>query len=718
MAIKLKGWTTRLGVKIICVSLIPVMAFVFLLGAVGSLRLPMNYINDYRFLFADLSNSDYFFDSRMYNITMNLEEYFSFAGQEGIRNGDYIEWQRLEPIVYIEYLENGRYVERAELRSRLISTNRASGWSSWGEVYEQDSDEGRSLEETAIRDQLKQYSHVKSRVDAEIGLYYYITDGQRVLSNLPPERQNIDFFRTQPVYLIQDGWALGEVSHNSNTAWGRVFGNDDAITHIAYSQEIVDWQNAQWLLVQQELNAYFAMIITSLLVALAMIIILLIGVGRRYGDSGGVQFIALDKPWLDIGLATLILYEVGISILFIDYIETAFRYDSSRGIIGLCIAFAICFVLPALWWLTSFTKRCKAGKFWRHILIYVVIIGIYRKFLETIKSLWAGFPLTVRGVTIGVILLVSHFVCIGFGTTNSGAIGLAIILSLIISASAIFLLLRYARKLHLLEQGAKVVSEGSYNTLINVSGGKLGSIAASINSISGGINAAVIERMKSERLKTELITNVSHDIRTPLTSLITYTDLLKNEGLDSDNAPEYLDVLIQKSARLKTLTDDLFEASKAASGNITTQIETLDLADFIRQVLGELDERVKLSGLDFRLNLPEHANILADGRLLWRVVENLLSNVFKYALAGSRVYIDVVPDGDCYRLDIKNISEHPLNVEPSELIERFKRGDDARADEGSGLGLSIAQSFVQAQGGQFTLSIDGDLFKAAIYMPK
>jgi signal transduction histidine kinase len=283
-----------------------------------------------------------------------------------------------------------------------------------------------------------------------------------------------------------------------------------------------------------------------------------------------------------------------------------------------------------------------------------------------------------------------------------------------IAAIVVFGLLRFTRKLYLVQEGAKAASGGQYDAPIAVTGGELGSIASSINSISDGINAAVAQRLKSERLRTELITNISHDIRTPLTSLITYTDLLKSEGLQSERASDYLEILIQKSARLKTLTDDLFEASKAASGNIDVHVGNLDLADLVRQVLGELDERVRDSGLDFRLNLPEHAAVRADGKLLWRAIENLLSNVFKYALAGSRVYIDLAPEDGWHRLDIKNISERPLNVEPTELIERFKRGDEARSGDGSGLGLSIAQSFVQSQGGRFELSIDGDLFKASI----
>jgi hypothetical protein len=314
-----------------------------------------------------------------------------------------------------------------------------------------------------------------------------------------------------------------------------------------------------------------------------------------------------------------------------------------------------------------------------------------------------GSSLTLRVVSISVALLL-----IGALHPYVG-IPLAVL--------AVFLMRLYARDLHLVERGAKAAGNGDYSTPIAVTGGELGSIAASINNISDGINTAVAQRMKSERLKTELITNVSHDIRTPLTSLITYTELLKSEGLDHEKAPEYREILIQKTARLKTLTDDLFEASKAASGNIEVQMESLDMVDFIRQVLGELNRRVEASGLDFRLNLPEHAQVCADGKLMWRVMENLLSNVFKYALPGSRVYLDAVQEGPLVQIVLKNNSATELNVDPAELTERFKRGDDSRTDGGTGLGLSIVQSFVSAQGGKFTIAIDGDLFKATVCLP-
>ncbi len=219
-------------------------------------------------------------------------------------------------------------------------------------------------------------------------------------------------------------------------------------------------------------------------------------------------------------------------------------------------------------------------------------------------------------------------------------------------------------------------------------------------------------------MKAELITNVSHDLKTPLTSIITYVDLLKNEGLQSENAGKYLGIIDSKSQRLKSLTEDLFEAAKATSGNIAVNFEKLNVASLISQGLGELSDKIETSGLIFRTNFPaENVYVNADGRLLWRVIENLLSNVFKYALPNSRVYIDVIQTDETVKIVVKNISAYELNVNADELMERFKRGDASRHSEGSGLGLSIAKSLTELQNGSFTLNIDGDLFKATIELP-
>jgi signal transduction histidine kinase len=233
------------------------------------------------------------------------------------------------------------------------------------------------------------------------------------------------------------------------------------------------------------------------------------------------------------------------------------------------------------------------------------------------------------------------------------------------------------------------------------------------------VNAETERRFKAERLRTELISNVSHDIRTPLTSVITYIDLLKTEETDNENIRSYIGVIDQKAQRLKTLTDDLFEASKAASGSVPVNMEKVELESLLTQGLGELDDKIKSSGLDFRVFMPpEKTMVLADGKLLWRVVENMLSNVFKYSLPGSRVYIEVFERGKYAGIQVKNISSAELNIPAEELMERFKRGDESRTTSGSGLGLSIARSLTEAQNGVFEIEIDGDLFKAALMVER
>ena len=228
------------------------------------------------------------------------------------------------------------------------------------------------------------------------------------------------------------------------------------------------------------------------------------------------------------------------------------------------------------------------------------------------------------------------------------------------------------------------------------------------------MNKAVEQRLKSERLKTELITNVSHDIKTPLTSIVSYVDLLKKEEL-SPTAGEYVAVLDRQSRRLKKLTEDLVEASKASTGNIAVQLEPIVVNEIIHQAVGDYDEKLAAGRLEVIVNTYEgNLMALADGRLLWRVLDNLLSNVCKYAMAGTRVYVDLIARDGHVVLSIKNISRDPLNISADELMERFVRGDASRHTEGSGLGLNIAKSFMDLMGGGFALSVDGDLFKAEL----
>ena len=243
-------------------------------------------------------------------------------------------------------------------------------------------------------------------------------------------------------------------------------------------------------------------------------------------------------------------------------------------------------------------------------------------------------------------------------------------------------------------------------------------IAESINSIGEGLDAALAESMKSERLKTDLITNVSHDIKTPLTSIINYVDLFKKENFEDPKVQRYLEILESKAQRLKTLTEDVVEASKVSSGNISLEFMNLNFVEMIQQTSGEFEEKFKARNLTEVLNISvEEACIRADGRRTWRILENIYNNAAKYAMEGTRIYADLKVENGQVIFSLKNISQQQLNISADELTERFIRGDISRSTEGSGLGLSIAKTLTELQGGQFQLYLDGDLFKVTVIFP-
>ena len=270
-----------------------------------------------------------------------------------------------------------------------------------------------------------------------------------------------------------------------------------------------------------------------------------------------------------------------------------------------------------------------------------------------------------------------------------------------------------------LDEGARELAAGNLTHKIETGKLYIGfkEHAEHLNAIADGMNAAVENRMKSERLKTELLTNVSHDIKTPLTSIINYVDLLRGCEIADERAQEYLDVLDRQSKRLKKLLEDLLEASKASTGNIRAVIVPTDAGELLRQAAGEYEERLLAAKVTPVLSIPEGpATVMADGRLLWRIFDNMLNNIVKYSMPGTRAYLSVEPHGAGWRITFKNISREPLNIAADELMERFVRGDASRTTEGNGLGLSIARSLAECMNAEFELSIDGDLFRASVIL--
>ncbi|NLZ49080.1 MAG: GHKL domain-containing protein [Clostridiales bacterium] len=269
-------------------------------------------------------------------------------------------------------------------------------------------------------------------------------------------------------------------------------------------------------------------------------------------------------------------------------------------------------------------------------------------------------------------------------------------------------------------KGANSIAAGNFDLVIEEKGkDQIRVLAQNFNNIKNGYKAAMEKQIKSERLKTELITNVSHDLKTPLTSIINYVDLLKNKELSEEEKDSYIEILDRKAQRLKILIEDLFEASKMSSGAIELEREQVDIAAILRQTLGELDEKINKSALTFRTNIPsDKIYLYLDGKKTWRVFENLINNALKYSQPNTRVYIDLIESESSVIFTIKNISNYEMDFDPEEIFERFKRGDKSRNTEGSGLGLAIARSIVELQGGKMHIEIDGDLFKVIVEFKK
>lgn len=347
----------------------------------------------------------------------------------------------------------------------------------------------------------------------------------------------------------------------------------------------------------------------------------------------------------------------------------------------------------------SIIKKIKAKTFWKYSICGGAVIYLLDSFRKNDHIFWKLMVVLVGGCLLSATIF--------------GAIVVLI---------AIFIFVPMQMKKYMaVKNGINEVKSGNLNYKIDVNGiGELDGLAMGINEISAASNIAVQNELKNQRLKTDLISNVSHDLKTPLTSMVTYIDLLKTEGLDCEGAPEYLDIIDKKTKRLQKLTEDLFEAAKASSGAIPVNMEKIEMISIVNQALGELEEKLLAKNLNVIFTpAMEKAYVKADGQLLWRVIENLLVNVSKYALDGSRVYIDLQEKTDSLIvLEVKNISRDPLNISADELMERFKRGDESRATEGSGLGLAIAKDLTKLMKGWFDIAIDGDLFKASIVLVK
>ena len=355
----------------------------------------------------------------------------------------------------------------------------------------------------------------------------------------------------------------------------------------------------------------------------------------------------------------------------------------------------------------SLIKRIKGRNLWKNSLLRVIVRFIYKIYDNRKKT------------TKTVLLLCGFFLVQGIAVLFRN--GVTMLLVLLADVGVFYVVLNGLLLKEKLKKGIEEIALGNMEYQIPLQGlrGENLKLAEMINGIANGFHMAVEEAMKNERLKTDLITNVSHDIKTPLTSIINYVAILKQSDIADPKIQGYLDILEAKAQRLKTLTEDVVEASKVSSGNISLEYMDGDLVEMIQQTEGEMAEKFEARNLKMIVNLPaEPAVVHVDGRRMWRVLENIFGNAAKYAMPGTRVYADLKLEEDTVDLSLKNVSEHQLNISADELTERFIRGDLSRSSEGSGLGLSIAQSLTTMQGGTFNLYLDGDLFRVNIRFPR
>lgn len=355
----------------------------------------------------------------------------------------------------------------------------------------------------------------------------------------------------------------------------------------------------------------------------------------------------------------------------------------------------------------SLIKRIKGRNLWKNSLLRVIVRFIYKIYDNRKKT------------TKTVLLLCGFFLVQGIAVLFRN--GVTMLLVLLADVGVFYVVLNGLLLKEKLKKGIEEIALGNMEYQIPLQGlrGENLKLAEMINGIANGFHMAVEEAMKNERLKTDLITNVSHDIKTPLTSIINYVAILKQSDIADPKIQGYLDILEAKAQRLKTLTEDVVEASKVSSGNISLEYMDVDLVEMIQQTEGEMAEKFEARNLKMIVNLPaEPAVVHVDGRRMWRVLENIFGNAAKYAMPGTRLYADLKLEEDTVDLSLKNVSEHQLNISADELTERFIRGDLSRSSEGSGLGLSIAQSLTTMQGGTFNLYLDGDLFRVNIRFPR
>ena len=473
---------------------------------------------------------------------------------------------------------------------------------------------------------------------------------------------------------------------------------------------------------------------TGTILALLCFIFLLCSAGHKNGREG-ITPSAIHEIHLDV--YTVVVAVGAFTGLYLAFGWIGMNLSNMINLIVLVVLFAAEVIWCTLYFM-ELAIRLKMGKWWQNTILYRVFrfFGRFcKRVFRGIVKLIRGIPMVWRTALLCLAVCVVEFFGLMLFYNNTDVLLFFWAIEKFILCGAITFVALMCKEL---QEGSEALAEGDLNHKLDTSHMVLSfkEHGENLNRICEGISAAVEQRMKSEHLKTELITNVSHDIKTPLTSIINYADLIGKEvsgdakdtgdGAGTETAQEreqhiseYAEVLLRQSQKLKKLLDDLLEASKATTGNLEVHPEVCDVSVLLSQAVGEYEQRFSEKKLETIVKQPEETvKVMADGRHLWRVFDNLLNNIYKYAQAGSRVYLNVEHDGQNVNIIFRNMSAYPLEMSPEELEERFTRGDRSRHMEGNGLGLSIAKSLTELQKGDMEIVTDGDLFKVVITLPE
>ena len=561
-----------------------------------------------------------------------------------------------------------------------------------------------------IQSQLDTYISIKKDLDSYKNFFYYIENskGSRVVSNAEK-----DIIKGLNQYIILDGEFLSDKMKAYTGYTNDIITNGGYKLYAGIPNEFQSgdsfYEGEMQFKIKKDTFPFFVIACIGSVFFVIVLTMYIMRVAGQQCSGGKVTLCSIDKIYNDIHTIAVIVVMV-ISFMTFSFLSVALfnRYETVWyfGWGAALMVLAVVETAIVLSYLCSMSRQFKA----RRLLSNTLAAAICRKIGETLS----GKSLTGWVVALFCLYTFICAVLLCFSKRDSRATFLLILFVFV----AIMVVVKNMESITRIMRAAKLASKGEYKNIdTRLITSTFSAFATDINNIQAGLKKSIEEAVKGERMKADLITNVSHDLKTPLTSIISYAGLLDRETLNNEVAEGYVDVLVEKSQRLKQLIEDLIEASKASSGNLSVEKTKINLKELLMQACGEFEERAEAAKLEFRIVAENEVAIDADGKHMWRIYENLLSNVIKYSMPNSRVYIDISKKGGYGCMIMKNTSRNEIEVNVENLAERFIRGDSSRTTEGSGLGLSIAKSLVLLQEGKFEINVDGDMFKVTVEMP-